>query len=279
MSLENLVKKNNGTKSAATLFAEEISKYPAYSDSENREISTKYKTAPVNEKRKYAALLVKHNLKLVLKIMGRFPIPESHWMDALQEATIGLISGIEKYDASREAFSTYVTWWIRASLFEYLRDKIKLVKMPLSHANKKLWLNFSKTEAKLKARGVTVTDAYIAKELGLTEAEVKEYREMAQGEGYLSLDDEQGEIIANSLPDPKYEMNNSDEIVTAIVQFRSKLSDRDKEVLDAKVLDLKPETLDTIGYRYGVSKQRIQQVEVKLNKSLRKHLTKYQSGE
>jgi RNA polymerase sigma-32 factor len=233
-----------------------------------------------------AAQLVTSHLRLVAKIaMGYrgYGLPVS---ELISEGNIGLMQGVKKFEADRGfRLATYAMWWIRASIQEFILRSWSLVKMGTTAAQKKLFFNLRRMKAKLDAfedGDLKPEDvAKIATDLGVTEDEVVSMnRRMAMG-GDTSLnvpmredgegqwqdwlaDDEplQDQVVAEAQEaDVRHDM---------LVSAMENLNDREKHILTERRLTDDPKTLEELSQVYGVSRERVRQIEVRAFEKLQK---------
>jgi RNA polymerase sigma-32 factor len=233
-----------------------------------------------------AAQLVTSHLRLVAKIaMGYrgYGLPVS---ELISEGNIGLMQGVKKFEADRGfRLATYAMWWIRASIQEFILRSWSLVKMGTTAAQKKLFFNLRRMKAKLDAfEDGDLSPEHLAKiatDLGVTEEEVTSMnRRMAMG-GDTSLnvpmredgegqwqdwlqDDSalQDEVVAEAQEaDVRHEM---------LVDAMDDLNEREKHILTERRLTDDPKTLEELSQVYGVSRERVRQIEVRAFEKLQK---------
>lgn len=266
-----------GTRSAAALFAAEVSNYKPYTNEKNKEETRIFRdqSKPLNERMQARERLVKHNLRLVLDSMNHFTIPAPYWMDAAQEAIIGLLRGIEGFDPDRDiAFSTYVSFWIRAPLYTMIQNGFRIVRCHTGELEKKVLYHLSKIESSFRCKGIVPTDELVAKELGIPIEVVRHQREVMNGQDIFIDDEEELSILASSQEDKIMEKS---EILDAIDDFRNSLPENKKSVFDVRILEKENITLERLGIRLGVSKQRVAQIEVQLRQQLEEKLKRWKS--
>lgn len=214
--------------------------------------------------------LVNHNLRLAIKITSEFFRQPN--ADALSEACIGLIQGVEKFDPNRQVrLSTYLTYWVRAYLFTYLLRNAKMVQIATTESKKKLFFNLKKIEAKLAAEGKEVTPEAIAQHLNVSEKDVVDMEQRMAPDTHL--DKQVGEDGATHLdflacdamsPDEAFaDAQRTDIIHRHFDEFRSSLSDREKLLFNKRLED---QSLREVGDELGLSYERIRQIENKLKK-------------
>ena len=233
-----------------------------------------------------AAKLVTSHLRLVAKIaMGYrgYGLPVA---ELISEGNIGLIQGVKKFDAEKGfRLATYAMWWIRASIQEYILRSWSLVKIGTTAAQKKLFFNLRRLKGKLNAmedgdlRGADVEK--IATTLGVTHDEVismnrrmsmggdtslnAPLREEGEGEWQDWLADSgplQDEMVAN-----EQERGQRHELLTSAMEA---LNDREKHILTQRRLVDEPQTLEELSQSYGISRERVRQIEVRAFEKLSK---------
>ena len=227
-----------------------------------------------------AARLVNSHLRLVAKIaMGYrgYGLPVS---ELISEGNIGLMQGVKKFEPDRGfRLATYAMWWIRASIQEFILRSWSLVKMGTTAAQKKLFFNLRRMKNQLDAfedGDLKPADvAKIAKDLGVTEAEVTSMnRRMAMG-GDTSLNaplrDTDGEgqwqdfLVDNGPLQDELVADEQERQVRhdLLAQAMESLNDREKNILVERRLSEEPKTLEDLSQVYGVSRERIRQIEVR----------------
>jgi len=233
-----------------------------------------------------AAQLVTSHLRLVAKIaMGYrgYGLPTS---ELISEGNIGLMQGVKKFEPDRGfRLATYAMWWIRASIQEYILRSWSLVKMGTTAAQKKLFFNLRRMKSKLDAfedgdlRPEDVTK--IATDLGVAESDVVSMnRRMAMG-GDTSLNVSMREDGEGQWQDWLQDDAPLQDTVVAdqqeadvrhdmLVSAMDDLNDREKHILTERRLTDDPKTLEELSQVYGVSRERVRQIEVRAFEKLQK---------
>ena len=241
-----------------------------------------------------AGRLVTSHLRLVAKIaMGYrgYGLPVS---ELISEGNIGLMQGVKKFEADRGfRLATYAMWWIRASIQEFILRSWSLVKMGTTAAQKKLFFNLRRMKSNLEAfeEGDLHPEhlAKIAKDLGVTEAEVSSMnRRMAMG-GDTSLNAplrEEGEgqwqdwlVDTDPLQDERLAETEEKEVRhDLLVSAMDDLNDRERHILSERRLAEDPKTLEELSQVYGVSRERVRQIEVRAFDKLQKAMMRIAGG-
>jgi len=231
-----------------------------------------------------ASHLITSNLRLVIKIALEF---QKYWMknllDLIQEGNIGLMHATKKFDPYRGIkLSYYASFWIKAYILKFIMDNWKLVKIGTTQSQRKLFYNLKREKEKLRAQGFEPGPKLLAEALNVREEEVIEMDQRLGG-WELSLDaplkDGSDEYHKNFLPatDPQVEevlaqAELKDMFRRKLGEFRSELNDKEMDILDLRLLAEKPLTLQEIGARHRISRERVRQIEDRLIKRLRQYL-------
>lgn len=235
------------------------------------------KRLQVHGDKEAAHKLVTSHLRLVVKIAYGYknyglPVPE-----LIAEGNIGLMQAVKKFDPEKgNRLSTYAIWWIKAAMQEYILRSWSLVKLGTTAAQKKLFFNLRKLKNKImRADTQYLTDdniREIARELDVTESEVVEmdqrlYSHDKSLNTKLSDDEDSGELI-DSLPDTiasqEFTLGETEEYDERKAKFDSAfnlLNEREQEIIRLRQLSEEPLTLEDLSQKYGVSRERIRQIE------------------
>jgi RNA polymerase sigma-32 factor len=228
--------------------------------------------------------LVTANLRLVVKVAMDF---QKYWMqnflDLIQEGNVGLVQAVKKFDPYRGVkFSYYAAYWIRAYILKFIMDNWRLVKIGTTQAQRKLFFSLNKEKKLLESQGFKPETKLLAERLGVKESEVIEMSQRMDNWD-VSLespvredsDDEQ----KNFLPDvsPSVEELVADiEIKERMAEILDKLQDilneKEKTILGARLLSDEPLTLQDIADQFGISRERVRQIEANLLKKMKKYL-------
>ncbi len=231
--------------------------------------------------------LVGSHLRLVIKIArdnSGYGLPIS---DLIGEGNVGLLQAADRFDPDRGVrFATYATWWIRAMIREYALYSRSLVKMGTTAAQKKLFFNLNrlKTELKVLDNGDLEPSVVgqIAQRLEVSESEV------IQMNGRLSSPDwslnatvgdedwgEFQELIVDESPDPEGRVVEADQTTrrrALLGEAMAGLSAREQHILRERKLTEEPQTLDQLSQHYGISRERVRQIEARAIERLREKM-------
>jgi RNA polymerase sigma-32 factor len=265
----------------------EVTRHPVLSREEEHALAVRYReTGDVDA----AYRLVAANLRLVVKIAREYRRTAFQLLDLVQEGNMGLMQAVKKYDPWKGVkLSSYAAWWIRAYIIRFVMDNWRMVKLGTTQAQRKLFFNLSKEREKLLARGIDATPRLLAKNLQVDEKDVEEMAARMAGED-VSLDapmraDEDSaqtrmdRVAAADGPPPDERMG--DEQLRRL--FREKLAQFSRTVTDEKeryVFEHRlmppegepPLTLQEIGDRFKLTRERARQIEAKLTGRLRDYL-------
>ena len=262
-------------------YLSEIRRYPLLTREEEHELAVQYKQFGDIEA---AYRLVKSNLRLVVMIAREYERAFRNLLDLVQEGNIGLMESLKNFDPYRGVrFPSYAVWWIRAYIIRYLMNNWRMVKLGTTQAQRRLFFNLQKEKEKLEAEGFVPAARLIAQRLDVKESEVVEMTQRLSGRD-LSTDAPMGHGDAPTLlhtltddrPTPE-ESLAEDEYRRAVSErlktFGEGLEDKDLVVFRERLMAEQPLTLREIGERYGISRERVRQIENRVKKKLKKYLS------
>jgi RNA polymerase sigma-32 factor len=269
---------------ALQTYLREVQRHPLLTPEQTHELSVRFlKTQDPAA----AAQLVTSNLRLVVKIAYEYRRAYRNIMDLIQEGNIGLMQAVKRYDPYRGVkLSSYAAWWIRAYILRFILNNWRLVKLGTTQAQRKLFFNLRKKRAELQALGIDPTNAEIAKQLNVPESEVADMDVRLQATE-KSLDapvgDAEGRSIAkvdmmpSSVEGPESLMADGELqalLKEKLADFRKTLDGKDKElaIFDERLVADEPLTLQELGDRFGISRERVRQLEQRLTGRLRDYL-------
>ena len=233
--------------------------------------------------------LVNAYLRLGVSMARKFARYGAEQADLVQEAVIGLMKAAERFDPDRGVrFSSYATWWIKASLQDFVLRNHALVRLGSTAPQKSLYFNLARLRAKYQRKAeqsgqsVNHTEmlAYIAMELNVPLHDVEMMEQRLSG-GSVSLNaarqqDGEGEDMLSSLPDPAPQAeqtvtNTVDSLKVSawLSEALAGLNAREERILRARMMTDQPRTLESLGVELSVSKERIRQIETQALQKLR----------
>ena len=261
------------TADSLNMYLKEIRQFPLLSIEEERELIDRIGHGDMSARDR----LVESNLRLVVSIAKKYQNNGLTLMDLIQEANIGLLIAVEKFEPERGyRFSTYASWWIKQTISRALDNKSKLIRLPayvVEGVNK--MKNVERALTITLGREPTLEE--VAKEMGLDEAKVKKLRDSSKEISSLDVavgdDDEatMGELIADTsslTPEESMENQTRTEVLDTIL---GTLEDREGDVIKYRygLMDGEPRTLEEVGQIFGLTKERIRQIEAKALRKLR----------
>ena len=225
------------------------------------------------------------NLRLVVKIAYEYRRAYRNMMDLIREGNIGLMQAVKRYDPYRGVkLSSYAAWWIRAYMLRYILNNWRMVKIGTTQAQRKLFFNLSKEKAKLTAMGIEPSHAEIAKRLNVSENDVVEMdRRLSRSDASLDAPVAEGEERTTSRLELLPSLSDSPDRLTEDAQlhqilrekldvFRATLTGKDVAIFDKRLVADDPLTLQELGDEFGVSRERVRQLEARLTGKLRTFL-------
>jgi RNA polymerase sigma-32 factor len=232
-----------------------------------------------------AAQLVTSNLRLVVKIAYDYRRAYRNVMDLIQEGNIGLMQAVKKYDPYKGVkLSSYAAWWIRAYILRFILNNWRLVKLGTTQAQRKLFFNLSKEKARLSAMGIEPTHEQIAASLEVSVDDVTSMdRRLSAGEMSLDTpvagDDSKSQTRVDLLPALNTRVDEllADEEVGRMLHdelghFGETLKGKERQIFYERLMADDPRTLQELGADFGVSRERVRQLEKRLQERLKKHL-------
>jgi len=259
----------------------EIKRYDLLTREEERDLAIRVMEQKDDEA---AYRLVTANLRLVVKIAMDF---HRYWtknlLDLIQEGNLGLLQAVKKFDPYRGIkFSYYASFWIKAYILKFIMDNWKLVKIGTTQSQRKLFFNLAKERDKLIAQGYAPEPKLLAERLDVKEEEVVEMTQRLGGwEVSLSspMGEDSREAFGAFLPDPRTpiddqlsEVENRGLLIKSLHEFRKTLSGKEADIFDNRIMAEKPLTLQDLGDKYNISRERIRQLQEKMINQIKKWL-------
>ena len=249
---------------------EELRKSP---DAPNvKDLRTKMTIADDARKKMAAA-----NLRLVVSIAKRYRDRGLPLLDLIQEGSLGLLRAIEKFDVKKGfKFSTYATWWIKQALSRALADQSRLVRLPV-HLGETLNRIQAARRQLTQTLGRDPLDSELAVALNMSEDKLRELRRTAQDPVSLAtpVGEEADSTLADFIPDP-HALDADDAAASGMLRQQiatalDQLTERERRVLELRygLSDGQPRTLEEVGRAFGVTRERVRQIEVKALRKLR----------
>jgi RNA polymerase sigma-32 factor len=259
-------------------YLSEISKYRLLTREEERAYGIRVREQGDKEA---AYVLVTSNLRLVVKIALEF---QRVWMqnllDLIQEGNIGLMQAVKKFDPYKNVkFSYYASFWIKAYILKFIMDNWRLVKIGTTQGQRKLFFKLKKEKARLVDQGFDPKPKLLSERLGVSEREIVDMDQRLDGwdvslDAPLKNDSETERIEFLSTESESVEDQVSKKEIelllhNKITEFRKKMTPREIEIFELRIFSDNPVTLQEIGDRYGISRERVRQIEKNIIRKMR----------
>ncbi|MCG6894534.1 MAG: RNA polymerase factor sigma-32 [Desulfobacteraceae bacterium] len=233
-----------------------------------------------------AYILVTSNLRLVVKIALEFQrIWMQNLLDLIQEGNIGLMQAVRKFDPYKNVkFSYYASFWIKAYILKFIMDNWRLVKIGTTQGQRKLFFKLKKEKQRLIDQGFDPKPRLLSERLGVSEKEIVDMDQRLDNWD-VSLDaplkedsdTERIEFLSSdhaSVEDRVAKKEMDALLHEKIADFRRNMTPRELEIFDSRIFSDSPSTLQEIGDRYGISRERVRQIEKNIIKKMREYFKK-----
>ena len=254
-------------------YLSEVSRYQVLNREEEREIAEKmhrFKDPGSAQK------LVVSNLKLVVKIALEYYNSYLNVLDLIQEGNVGLVHAVKKYNPYKGTrFSTYASFWIRAYILKHIMDSWSIVKVGTTQGQRKLFYRLNKEKKKLEEAGIVPAPQAIASCLDVKVAEVEEMEKRLSSPD-ISLEfplyDQSEETYADlmrsddNIEEEVASKENREILARKVAEFKTTLNDKELFIFNHRTMAEEPSTLQQIGLRFCISRERVRQIEHRVMK-------------
>jgi RNA polymerase sigma-32 factor len=264
------------------IYLQEIKKFKALEPDEEFDLARRYR----DDKEEQAAfILITSNLRLVVKIAMDF---QRRWMknvlDLIQEGNVGLMKAVQKFDPDKGIkFSYYASFWIKAYILKFIMDNWRMVKIGTTQAQRKLFYNLGKERQRLQAQGYDPDISTLSRNLQVSESDIIEMGQRL-GQHDVSLDMQIGDDSSYTPMDfiPALEAGIEAQMATSeisalihdnIEAIRAGLNDKELDILEQRLLADSPITLREIGDKYGITRERVRQIEARLLQKIKQRMS------
>ncbi|MFW5975513.1 MAG: sigma-70 family RNA polymerase sigma factor [Desulfosalsimonas sp.] len=282
-SAENKFRTGKKSYDPVQQYMAEIRNHGLITRDEERELSRRIQQDDDDDA---AYKLVVSNLRLVVKIALKF---QRFWnrnlLDLIQEGNVGLMQAVRKYDPDRNVkFSYYASFWIKAYILKYMQDNWRMVKVVTTEGQRKLFYRLKQERRKLSAMGIEPDSRQLSEQCGVEEKDIVDMDQRLQNrdislDAPLNEDSDTDWVDFLRVDDEKsVEENFSDREVDGLVnnkvfEFRGKIPHREREILDLRIYSDSPMTLQSLGDRLRLSRERVRQLEKQIVDDLKLYLS------
>jgi RNA polymerase primary sigma factor len=258
---------------AVRAYLHEIGRVPLLSADEEVCLAKRIEQCDMTAKRK----LTEANLRLVVSIAKRYVGRGIPFLDLIQEGNLGLVHAVEKFDWRRgNKFSTYATWWIRQAITRGIADQSRTIRIPVHMTEKMSGLLYAQRQLTLEL-GREPTPDEVAAEMGVERERVEDMLKISQTPLSLETpagpwgDAEIGQLIEDENAVAPFEAVGEVLRGEQLKEILSSLTHRERSVIELRygLRDDRPRTLDEVGQRFGLTRERIRQIEAKTLAKLR----------
>ncbi len=261
-------------------YLQEVRKYPALTEEEEKELAIRYKETGDLES---AYKLTTANLMLVIKIAMTFKREWQNLMDLIQEGNVGLMKAVKNFDPFRGVrLSAYATWWIKSYILKHILDNWRLVRVGTTNARRKLLFNLKREKEKLEREGFDPTTKLLAERFGVEETEVIDVS-ASIGAMDVSIDTpahpDSTMTPAQTLSqggksvEENVELQQFRQILNENIEnFKGGLNPNEIEILEKRILSEDPLSLQEIGDQRGVTREAVRQAEQRLLKKFKTYI-------
>ncbi len=273
IDLEATIPKGIAVDDPVRMYLKEIGKVPLLTAQEEIELAKRMEAGDEAAKQK----LCEANLRLVVSIAKKYVGRGMLFLDLIQEGNLGLIKAVDKFDWKKGyKFSTYATWWIRQAITRSIADQARTIRIPV-HMVETINKLIRVSRQLIQEKGREATPEEIAEEMGISEEKVREILKIAQEPVSLEtpIGEEEDSHLGDFIPDDDVpapaEAAAFSMLKEQLVEVLDTLTEREQKVLKLRfgLEDGRARTLEEVGKRFDVTRERIRQIEAKALRKLR----------
>ena len=273
IDLEATIPKGIAVDDPVRMYLKEIGKVPLLTAQEEIELAKRMEDGDEEAKQK----LCEANLRLVVSIAKKYVGRGMLFLDLIQEGNLGLIKAVDKFDWKKGyKFSTYATWWIRQAITRSIADQARTIRIPV-HMVETINKLIRVSRQLIQEKGREATPEEIAEEMGISEEKVREILKIAQEPVSLEtpIGEEEDSHLGDFIPDEDVpapaEAAAFSMLKEQLVEVLDTLTEREQKVLKLRfgLDDGRARTLEEVGKRFDVTRERIRQIEAKALRKLR----------
>lgn len=256
-------------------YLQEVASYPVLSPQDEEELARKFHDKGDVEA---ARQLVTTHLRLVVKIAMEYRNAYHNILDLIQEGNVGLLQAVKHFDPDKGSrLAHYATWWIKSYILKYILDNFRLIKLGTTKAQRKLFYNLMQEKEKIEAMGYKATPEILSKKLGVEQGEIIEMQKrLTQPEYALEApagarDGGHETILQDFIADGEApaderlaQAQTQDILKQKLDEFAEGLNERELKIFRDRLLAELPVTLQDIADEYGITKERVRQIEERI---------------
>lgn len=278
-SVEKISSEDVLAPDALTQYLMKIRNYPVLSKEEEHNLAVKYFESG---DRASAELLVKSNLKFVVKIAMEYSKFGAKLIDIIQEGNVGLMHALKEYNPYKGVkLISYAVWWIRGYIQDYLMKQQSMVKIGTNQKQRKLFYQLEKEHAKVLHEGLESTPLLLSQRLDVNEKDVIEMQQRLQNKD-MSLDqtmnddsqvswlDQQSDEASEPMDEVFIQAEQLDLLKDKIEELKKDLNEKEIQLLDQRLLSDNPVTLKSLGDEWNVTREAARQTEARLIEKIKK---------
>jgi RNA polymerase primary sigma factor len=279
LATRNIKDRHSTSYDSIQIYLREIGQYPLLTGAEERELAKRIEKGDAEARN----ILARSNLRLVVSIAKKYVgrSPDLTLLDLIQEGNLGLFRAVDKFDWKKGyKFSTYATWWIRQAITRALADQSRTIRIPV-HMVETI-AKYKQISRKLaQALGRDPQPEEIAVEMGVEPEKIYQIEKINQDtlslENPVGSDDDERSTLGDFIPDDKIPspvQESSERILTEQVRLiLNDLSAKERKILEMRhgLMDGIYHTLEEVGKEFGVTRERIRQIEAKALEKIRTH--------
>jgi RNA polymerase sigma-32 factor len=261
-------------------YMSELGRYPLLTREQEHALAVRYREGG---DAKAAEALVTSNLRFVVKVAAEYTKFGAKLIDLVQEGNVGLMHAVKEFNPYKGTrLITYAVWWIRGYIQEYLMRQYSMVRIGTTATQRKLFYQLQREKEKLEREGLEKGIAQISGKLGIPAEEVAEMHKrlsgrdvsldapVGDGDGGATLMDYQGEADPTNLVDALGDKEQVAQLLEGIEELKPTLNEKEKFLLEARLLADEPMTLQEIGDKYGTTREAVRQMEARLIEKIKK---------
>lgn len=258
-------------------YLQRIDQYPLLTPEQERELAIRWAR---DHDLEAARRLVLCNLRFVVKLAFEYRTYGMRLLDLIQEGNVGLLVAVERFDPSRKnRLTTYAVWWIRAYIQEYIRRQWSMVRFGTTRAEQRCFYRLRRERQRLERAGAQVDPAELARALGVKpeelaaiESRITRRDQSLDDPAYADTDETRADRLADDQPGPEHLAIERERSRLARERLRAALAEldpREREIIERRYLRAKGTTLKELGRAFGISRERVRQLDARAKEKMR----------